>query len=125
MSVRGLNPLLQVSPYESDGGNLVGRDPRFICAKDWEGSQLRVGLKAIRAKCLDCAGVPGEVRKCVQTGCPLWPLRMGTVPKGFKLARQGRISSDKSAGRTSIPTEPEGNETGTQEPNLMQSGGLY
>ena len=109
MSVRGHNPLLQVSPYESDGGELIGRDPRLICAKDWEATPLLVGLKAIRAKCLDCVHGPGEVRKCVQSDCPLWSLRMGTVPKDFKLARQGRISSDKSAGRSSIPTEPEGN----------------
>jgi len=37
-------------------------------------------MKAIRAYCLDCAGRPAEVRKCVATLCPLWPLRMGRWP---------------------------------------------
>lgn len=37
--------------------------------------------KAMRAKCLDCcAGLPGEVRLCTATGCPLWPYRMGRNP---------------------------------------------
>ena len=37
-------------------------------------------MKAIRAYCLDCAGRPAEVRKCVAVDCALWPFRMGTNP---------------------------------------------
>lgn len=39
-------------------------------------------IKAIRAKCLDCAcGQFSEVRECPVTGCPLWEYRMGHRPK--------------------------------------------
>jgi hypothetical protein len=84
------NPLLEVSPYESDGGELVGKDPRQVPEDVWlqSGLSLTTGLKAIRAKCLDCADNYSEVRKCVQIECPLWPLRMGSVPKGFRSARE-------------------------------------
>ncbi|WP_171208384.1 MULTISPECIES: hypothetical protein [unclassified Ruegeria] len=80
------NPLLEVSPFASDGGQLIGRDPRDIPAEDFFDRLFLVGLQAIRAKCLDCALDPKEVRKCVQTSCPLWDLRMGCVPKGFREA---------------------------------------
>lgn len=43
--------------------------------------------KAMRAKCLDCcAGLPGEVRLCSATGCPLWPYRMGRNPNRARRA---------------------------------------
>jgi hypothetical protein len=39
-------------------------------------------LKAIRAKCLDCAGgMPSEVRECQISRCALHPFRMGKRPK--------------------------------------------
>jgi hypothetical protein len=37
-------------------------------------------LKAIRAKCLDCAYDSSEVRLCPCTDCPLWPFRFGKNP---------------------------------------------
>ncbi len=38
-------------------------------------------MKAIRAKCLDCAGgKPAEVTKCHITDCTLYPYRFGTRP---------------------------------------------
>ena len=37
-------------------------------------------LRAIRAKCLDCAQSCKEVRLCSVTDCPLWPFRMGWNP---------------------------------------------
>lgn len=38
-------------------------------------------LKAIRAKCLDCAAdQPQEVRLCPCEACPLFPYRMGHNP---------------------------------------------
>ncbi len=84
------HPFLTPSPYDADEGNLIGRDPREISAKErrqhFPGAA--VGLKAIRAKCLDCCGGnASEVRKCVCTNCPLWPLRMGSQPKGLRAAR--------------------------------------
>lgn len=84
------HPFLVPSPFEVDEGNLIGRDPREIGAEDWQEylPDAQVGLRAIRAKCLDCtAGNAAEVRKCVIVACPLWPLRMGTQPKGLREAR--------------------------------------
>lgn len=73
---------LETSPYETDAGNLIGRDPRQITLADIR--HLRhpeSPIKAIRAKCLDCSGDnAAEARKCVAVNCPLWPLRMGTSP---------------------------------------------
>ena len=87
-----LRPFLESSPYEVDDGALIGRDPRTIPAEDWYSSELdlAIGLQAIRQKCLDCAHTSKEVRKCVSVTCPLWPLRMGSVPKGFRQAREQR-----------------------------------
>lgn len=73
---------LEPSPFEIDGGNLIGRDPRQLPLADLR--RLRhpeSPIKAIRAKCLDCCGGNvAEARKCVSTVCPLWPLRMGANP---------------------------------------------
>ncbi len=90
------NPLLQISPFESDGGQLIGRDPRSVPPDGWRDRPFVSGLNAIRAKCLDCALDPSEVRKCVQTDCPLWPLRMGCVPKGYRMGAMRPKSSDKA-----------------------------
>ena len=82
-----------------------------------------LGLKAIRAKCLDCAYIPSEVRKCVQTDCPLWPLRMGRVPDGYKIARErASVSGDASSGG-SAPPECEPNEKPAHEPDSDAEGG--
>jgi hypothetical protein len=52
-------------------------------------------LKAIRAKCLDCAGgMPSEVRECQISRCALHPFRMGKRPKK---ARQGLPAEAKAA----------------------------
>lgn len=85
------NPLLERSPYEADEGNWIGRDPRKISAAEYAEHlpNATVGMKAIRAKCLDCAHTFTEVRKCTVTSCPLWPLRMGGQPKGLRAARMG------------------------------------
>lgn len=84
------NPLLMVSPYDADNGELIGRDPREVSSGEYATHlpNAQVGMKAIRAKCLDCcAGNHTEIRKCVVTHCPLWPLRMGNKPKGLQEAR--------------------------------------
>jgi hypothetical protein len=74
--------LLIPSTARRDQGRLVGRDPRRLTRADLAaaGLEARPPMRAIRAYCLACAGAPGEVRKCVMTGCPLWPLRMGRWP---------------------------------------------
>jgi len=70
---------LEPSPYESDGGNLIGVSPAMLSKSDL----LALGhptspIKSIRAKCLDCCcGSDAEARKCTAMDCPLWPLRMG------------------------------------------------
>ena len=98
------NALLQISPFAIDCGQLIGRDPREVPSKDWRGRRLLVGLKAIRAKCKDCSGGDiTEIRKCVVTDCPLWALRMGTVPRGFNLARQGQFPSDDAISDAPLP----------------------
>lgn len=72
---------LERSPFASDEGQAIGRVPRKVKKTDLE----RLGhppspIKAIRAKCLDCALSEAEVRKCHITSCALWPFRMGANP---------------------------------------------
>ena len=100
------NPLLQISPYEQDGGQLIGRDPRSIPPEGWRDRPFLSGLGAIRAKCLDCAFDPKEVRKCVQTDCPLWPLRMGSVPKGYRMGAMRPKTSDKALAAPTLAGQP-------------------
>lgn len=108
MSTKFCHERLERSPFAIDGGKLIGRDPREIPAEDWAGYPLLIGLKAIRAKCCDCAHTATEVRKCVQTDCPLWPLRMGSVPKGVQLARQVQVlPENRSEGHHQPSEEPE------------------
>lgn len=95
---------LEASLYSSDEAALIGRDPRSIPANDWEGRPYVVGLAAIRAKCLDCAHTQSEVRKCVCVDCPLWTLRMGSVPKGYRFAAQ---EASYAEGRSPAGVGPE------------------
>ena len=86
--MNNVDMLLQPSPYDADEGALIGRAPRAVSAENWaaSGTTYTVGLKAVRAKCLDCCcGNASEVRKCLSTACPLWPLRMASVPKGYRI----------------------------------------
>jgi len=77
-----MNDYLEASPYEIDGGNLIGKKPRDVP----KGKLVELGhpaspIRAIRAKCIDCCGgSESEVRKCTCTVCPLWPMRMGRNP---------------------------------------------
>ena len=113
------NPLLQVSPYDADGGNLIGRDPRTVLAEDWAaaGTDPVVGMKAIRAKCIDCCGGNiGEVRKCVCSDCPLWPLRMGMVPKGFRSFRdQNNPHQDANSAEAELSEHEDAREVEAQQ----------
>ena len=80
--------LLENSPYDSDGQELIGRDPRTVpeeILSRYYGEKNP--LKALRARCLDCCcGQPSEVRKCTAIECPSWPFRMGVNP--FRKKRQ-------------------------------------
>lgn len=76
-----VSKFLEVSPYASDGGHLIGKLPRSLSVSDLrELGHPESPIKAIRAKCLDCVYSETEVRKCVQTSCPIWPMRMGRNP---------------------------------------------
>jgi hypothetical protein len=65
-----------------DGRAIEGADPRSLSPEDLAGHFDRLTpMKAIRAKCLDCACYSRtEVRKCVAIRCPLWPFRMRKNP---------------------------------------------
>lgn len=82
--------LLEPSPYASDDGHLIGRDPRTLTPSDLTdaGLPLRLAKDAIRARCLDCCGNDrSEVRKCVSVECALWPFRItGSLPPAIKRA---------------------------------------
>jgi hypothetical protein len=101
------NPLLQISPFEIDCGQLIGRDPRDVPPEGWTDRLFLSGLTAIRAKCLDCAFDPKEVRKCVQTDCPLWPLRMGCVPKAYRIGAIRPKTSDEGLAATCALAHPD------------------
>jgi len=73
---------LQRNTNTSSRGYLVGRLPRKIETDDLRAlGHPERSIKAIRAKCIDCCGDSlAEARRCIATGCPLWPMRMGTNP---------------------------------------------
>ena len=92
-------PYLEVSPYEADGGQKVGKLPGSVGLE-----QLRAlghpesPIRAIRAKCLDCCcGAASEVRKCVNVTCPLWPLRMGSNPFHGKKGPTAKTRQDEAS----------------------------
>ena len=73
---------LQVSPYQADDGQKVGKLPSKLSKSDLKAlGHPEIPIKAIRAKCVNCCGGDmSEARKCVSTSCPLWPMRMGRNP---------------------------------------------
>jgi hypothetical protein len=79
---RAREDLLESSPYQSDGGELIGKLPSDVPSEIlslYHGEKNP--LKALWARCLDCCcDQPGEIRKCVAVECPNWPFRMGTYP---------------------------------------------
>jgi hypothetical protein len=76
------DPLLEISGDKIDGGELVGVRPSDVPSESLSLKfRAQNPLRAVRAKCLDCCcGNTAEVRKCVATDCPLWPLRLGSNP---------------------------------------------
>lgn len=100
------HPFLQPSPYETDGGHMIGRDPRTISEAEWlEHMPATISWpKMVRAKCLECAHTANEVRKCVCHACPLWPFRMGGKPRNL---RNTHGSGSESASEVSDQPETE------------------
>jgi hypothetical protein len=89
---------LEISPYEVDGGQKVGKLPRSLGLGQLRAlGQPESPIRAIRSKCLDCsAGVVSEVRKCVAVTCALWPFRMGSNPFHGKKGFATNISEGKT-----------------------------
>ena len=90
-----MHAFLMISPFEADAGHVIGRDPRDISAAEWSENlpDPAVGMRAMRAKCLDCCGDnAAEVRKCVQHDCALWPFRMGCQPKNLRAVRMSEAA---------------------------------
>jgi hypothetical protein len=88
---------LEISPFQSDGGELIGKHPRDV-PSEMLSLKFRVQnpLKALRERCLDCCcGSASEVRKCVSVDCPSWPFRMSTNP--FRKKRE--LSSEEKRER--------------------------
>ena len=81
------SPFLHVSPIPTDAGEIIAKSPAEISLADLRTlGHPESPIKAIRAKCRDCVYSDAEIRKCVQTGCPLWPFRMGRNPFHGKAA---------------------------------------
>ncbi len=93
---RNTLPILSNLVLETDGGEIIGRDPKLIplSAFDSAGVEILRPFKAIRARCVDCCGgSQAEVRKCVSIKCPLWPMRMGKLPAHLRV----KSSEDEEA----------------------------
>ncbi|MCV3764050.1 hypothetical protein [Rhizobium sp. TRM95796] len=98
---------LENSPYESDAGELIGKDPRQILL-----AEIRLlehpesPLKAIRSKCLDCSGAnAAEIRKCTAFKCALWPMRMGGNPFHASSASAKREAANCATSNENGPAE--------------------
>ena len=123
----------------TEGGNLVGRDPRQMGrdALQSAGLEPMTPMEVIRAKCLDCcAGSAREVRYCVAVDCPSWPYRMGSNPFRPAVSEERkavlRASGFKMAvARAETHTAAdfgEGGPTGLSEPGgwaVRPKGALY
>ena len=84
-----------LEPSATEGGNLVGRDPRQMGRIGLEaaGFEPSSPMEVFRAKCLDCCGGSSqEVRYCIATSCPLWPYRMSSNPFRAPLSEEVRTA---------------------------------
>ena len=104
--------LLEISGDKIDGGELVGVRPSDVPLEILSLKfRAQNPLRAVRAKCLDCCcGNTAEVRKCVATDCPLWPLRLGSNPfrkksvlsEGEKQRRAARLGRRHNVNQPSL-----------------------
>ena len=84
-----LEPLQGTQPHQN---YFVGKNPLILGGVELEkaGIERTTPLRAIRRHCLSCCGFNrAEVRRCVATRCPLWPLRMGGNPFHRKGQKNG------------------------------------
>ena len=100
-----------LEPCATEGGNLVGRDPRQMGRIGLEaaGFESMTPMAAIRAKCLDCcAGSAQEVRYCVSVNCPSWPYRMGSNPFRPPMSEERKAASRAALakGRATLSKPP-------------------
>lgn len=59
--------------------------------KDGTKTEMLTPIKAIRARCMDCAcWNAAEVRNCTLTDCVLWPFRMGRTGNTKRLSPEAR-----------------------------------
>ena len=99
---------LEPSPYDSDGGNLIGKNPLFLHrVKLLQLEPPLSPLKAIRAWCIECSqGSESEARKCPAARCPNWIYRMGKNPLDPRFKRKEK-APDKAQQRQVEPTKPQ------------------
>ena len=109
-----------LEPCATEGGNLVGRDPRQMGRIGLEaaGFEAMTPMEVIRAKCLDCcADSAQEVRYCVSVNCPNWPYRMGSNPFRPPMSEERKAASRAALakGRATLskpPTSPDSRKAG-------------
>jgi hypothetical protein len=90
-----VNRAICLEPSTTEGGNLVGRDPRQMgsAVLSAAGFEPMTPMEVIRAKCLDCCGSAAqEVRLCVAVDCPSWPYRLGSNPFRAPLSEDAKAS---------------------------------
>ena len=86
-------------------------------------AEIKIPLKAIRAKCLDCSnGQIVEVRECVIPSCPLYPYRMGMRPKTAEKMAE-KLNARKSS--TEAPESKKREERGTLSARKGTSKGSF
>jgi len=108
-----------LEPCTTEGGNLVGRDPRQMgrAVLEAAGFEPSSPMEVIRAKCLDCcAGSAQEVRYCVAASCPSWPYRMGSNPFRPPMSEERKAALRASGlkglvARAKVHREPPSGET--------------
>jgi hypothetical protein len=112
-----------LEPCATEGGNLIGRDPRQMGRAGLEAAGLEpvAPMEAIRAKCNDCcAGSAHEARLCVSVDCPLWPMRMGSNPWRAPLSEESRaaraVSLAKARAAASTPVKIQGSDAAGAPP---------
>src|SRR5215470_18837512 len=118
MTTMMINRAACLEPCATEGGELVGRDPRQmgLAALHAAGLKPMTPMEVIRAKCLDCcAGSAQEVRYCVAVTCPSWPYRMGSSP--FRAERSAaQIEAARKAGARMAVLRAEPKKTSLPEP---------
>ncbi len=99
-------PHCEIFPYR------LGKKPGFAEYLGRNGEPLTVipsTIKAIRAKCLECAGSTAVVKDCPIPDCPLYVFRMGTNPNITPETRAKRREANQrltAEGKNAILARP-------------------